>query len=117
MKKLWSDKDHNVVLEDYTLSLYTVYNKTGYTLKGNNMQWFGCRNVNVVSATSEFYVGVYSLRLVRTKEQLFNAYIVETPECIPYSYHGVLIWNLQKTKKLKKKTDLYNLKCKDGLLF
>lgn len=89
-------KDHNVVLEDYTLSLYTVYIKTGYTLKGSHMQKFGCRNVNVVSATSEFYVGVYSLGVIRTREQLFNTYIAETAECIPYSYHGVLIWNLQK---------------------
>ena len=41
-------------LENYTLSLYTVYNKQGTLCTAGNMQWFGCRNVNVISATSEF---------------------------------------------------------------
>lgn len=48
----------------------------------------------VVSATSEFFVGVYSLGAIRVKEQLLNAYIVEMPECITYSYHWTLAWNL-----------------------
>lgn len=49
------------------------------------------------------------------KEQLFNAYIVETPEGITYSYHWTLAWNLQKKNKIK--IDLYNLRIRIDLIF
>lgn len=48
------------------------------------------------------------------KEQLFSAYIVETPEGITYSYHWTLAWDLQK-KKIK--TDLYNLRIRIDFIF
>lgn len=46
-------KDHNVVLEDYTLFHYTQYIINGAFWTTVNMQGSGCRNGNVVLATLE----------------------------------------------------------------
>ena len=59
-----------VVLEDHTLSLYTIYsdyNKTGYAWNGSKTQKPGYINVNIGSATSEVWVGVHSWGFIRTK--------------------------------------------------
>lgn len=85
----------------HTISLYTVYNKTGYTLYGSNMQWPGGRDVNVVSATSEFCVDVYSLRVVKIEVIIIKCLSSKDIWMDNIQYLGIC---MELTKK--KKADL-----------
>lgn len=79
------------------------------------MQWFGCRNVNVISATSEFCeVGSHKdekSNCLMVTQQIHLTHNIQLPLGISMEFTN------KNLKKKKKKTDLYKPKCKDGLYF